>query len=368
MNQQQQHVETFISTTRSQKNDNDDEEQSADSCHDDDDNVNAPSNDDNKKSSEPDEAEIKEIDGGRARIGAHRERVVERQLDAIVRIAKDISQREFRAGVNSYVPEHVMRRFEDPFIALTHCVDIELEYEKGAAEMAEAMADFSRRVEPVSKRGSLKRTISKSLRISNTIPIAPSLASIENERVTASLISEEARSVSKRLSDLCHPFAVTLCRLARIRNQLQAKNVLQFMPYVLIHTSVARHPRLMNLKIGDNSMIIEVGRACARTFVLLESYAQVYRIDNAERRWETFNHYAGVWFIKQCGKEKSRDLVSVDWRLDAQTHQPLPGNVVQERIQVMTGEMPFIMIGVLHTMGLYDARDNLLWSMYQDLI
>jgi hypothetical protein len=355
---------TLSTTPRYQFNDDDDNEEQENN------NTTTTNNNLDEEASAESADETTEGDSS-APLGPTRGTIVEKQLDAIVRIARDISERAFQPSANSYLPRHVMARFEDPFIALTYCVDIEMEHERGAAEMAEAFTDITKRTAQITgekKKLSLKRSISKSLKIRPTPNAVPEVLVLEKDRQSAALVAEEARLCSKRLSDLCHPFAMLICRLARIRNRLQMQNVLEFMPYVLVHHTVARHPRLTNLKIGDNSLIIEVGRACARIFVLLESYSQVFRLENAERRWNTFNQYAGIWFIKQVGSERSRELVSVDWRLDPLTHAPLASNVVQEHIQVMTSEMPFIMIGVLHSMSLYDARDRLLWSMYQDLI
>jgi len=144
--------------------------------------------------------------------------------------------------------------------------------------------------------------------------------------------------------------------------------LLTFVPFILVHPSVARHPRLGRLKLGDNTLILEVGRAYVREFILLETYAQAFYIENAERRYTALARHADQWLSEKFASAVIGDMLPVDWFLDAHTHEPLDESVLSERREAMRREVPFMMIGLLHTLRMHDERDLIVWSIYQKLV
>jgi len=296
-------------------------------------------------------------------------------LDAAV---KDVV-RQLRYDDQSHLPCFLTTRLADPFITLSHYVDADKIYQKALADIGHAVREhdaLGSAEERNAKRKSLRRTFTEKIKPPTKLPNEEitdearkqHLTTIDAERVIAERIEAEARRLSIKLSHTVDVFVDHLCDIAGIRDRMCKHDLLTFAPYVLVDPSVSRHPRLSRLKLGDNTMVLELGRASVRAFVLLETYAQAYQIENAERRCRELESHAHAWLEEQCGAASIADMLPVQWYLHAQTSEPLDADTIDARSARMRNEMPFIMIGVLMAMRLRAEAEQLIWSLYQKLV
>lgn len=304
--------------------------------------------------------------------------------------------RELRYTNQSYLPGFVTSRLADPFIALRNCVDASLIFEKSVAHLSEKLMQQAAPASPRptatsatndNKRLSLRRSLTarnvKAQQSANTDPSSSSSSTttssssaddtsaqvvLDEERRLARIVTAEAERVASRLSKVTDVFVDRLCRLVNIRDGQTKLDLLQFTPYTLLHPSVARHPNLRRLKLGDSTILLAIARAYVREFILLETFAQAYLIENAERRCAAVERQADEWVAEQFAPAVVADMLPVDWFLDEQTHEPLEDTVLDERRAAMRRELPFLIIGVLHLMRLTAERDLVVWSLYQKIV
>jgi hypothetical protein len=298
--------------------------------------------------------------------------------------------RELRYNNQSYLPGFITSRLADPFIALRNCVDASLIFEKSVAHLSEKLMQQAVPASPrptgtstpsdikkLSLRRSLTaRNVKAQQQSVNTEPSTSSSSTddtsaqvvLDEERRLARIVTAEAERVASRLSKVTDVFVDRLCRLVNIRDGQTKLDLLQFTPYTLLHPSVARHPNLRRLKLGDSTILLAVARAYVREFILLETFAQAYLIENAERRCAAVERQADEWVAEQFAPAVVADMLPVDWFLDEQTHEPLEDTVLDERRAAMRRELPFLIIGVLHLMRLTAERDLVVWSLYQKIV
>lgn len=285
--------------------------------------------------------------------------------------------RQLRYDNQSHLPCFVTTRLQDPFIALSYHVDAEQLYQKGIADISAAMRVQEQTASSSSSSGakhkSLRRTLTgkiKPVKVdeSSGDDARRHINELDHERSVAERIEAEARGLSIRLSRTVDVFVEQLCAIANLNEKAYKHDLLTFAPYVLVDPSVSRHPKFDRLKLGDNRMVLEIGRAEVRSFVLMETYAQAYHVENAERRCKELESQASVWLASKCAATTIDEMLPVQWHLDAQTHEPLDADTLEPRAARMRNELPFIMIGVLTAMRMRAEAAEVIWSLYQKII
>jgi len=300
-------------------------------------------------------------------------RLVAEQITPLLSTAVAATVRHLRYEDRSYLPRFVTTRLTDPFLALRNCVDESLIFERGIADISDAfMRQAAASSAAESKTRSLRRTLtmrgSRATVALDDSSLPGTLGVLDEQKRIAKIITAEAERVAARLSVVSEVFVAQLATLLNIRDRQLHLDMRTFAPHILVHPSVARHASLGKLRLGDCTLILELGRAYMREFILLETYAQAYRIDNAERRCETLSRHADAWLAEHFNAAAVADMLPVDWFLDEKTHEPLDDVVLDARREAMRREVPFMMIGFLHAMRMNDERDLVVWSIFQKLI
>lgn len=262
-------------------------------------------------------------------------------------------------------PPAVIAEFDDPFLALRCWSEIERKYQTGALAIAAATSSSSTTV----ATNSTKRL---SLRRHKEPPIDPALStllnSIETERGTAELISKYASEVHDRLHEVCPLFVDELCRLVQLFGASPQREAIEAMaPFVLLHDSVAQHPRLRCLKIADGAMVLEIGICVVRTHILTNTYCAAYSMVDGERRCAEVRRYASTWLTENC-KDNARSLVPVYWRYNAKTNERLTDKEETELVNTLMSDVPFMMIGLMELLRMEEAKHALVRSLFRRLI
>lgn len=314
----------------------------------------------------------------RSKTARHVTRLVAEQVRPLLQTAVVEAVRCLKYEGPSFLPGFVTTRLADPFLALRNCVDESLLFERGIADISEAFIRHAA-VDNSNKHRSLRRTLTGKPGVKLTSSgeqsnssaggeLRKTLGTLDEQKRVAKIVTGEAERVALRLSVVTEAFVAQLTTLLGIRDRQRQMDMLTFAPYVLVHSSVARHASLSRLRLSDNVLITELGRAHARQFILFETFAQAYRIENAERRYDTLQRHADDWLAERFAPAVVNDMLPVDWFLDERTHEPLEEAVLSARRATMRRELPFLIIGVLHLMRFADERDSVIWSIYQKLI
>jgi hypothetical protein len=276
----------------------------------------------------------------------------------------------------SYLPYFVTTRLVDPFLALRYNVNESLLYEKGVDDIADAISKQAAESAgaPDKKHKSLRRAFTKSkLSASGEATTAEalkkSIGNLEEEKRVAKIITAEVERVIMRLSRVSETFAARMVELTETRDKTARYNMYTLSPYVLIHPSISQHPKLVNCRLGDYSMVLELGRCCMRQFIVFETFAQAYTMENAEARCRRVESFADEWLKENFPAATISDMMPVEWFLHPVTHEPLDEAILTERRAAMIREIPFIIIGFLHILQFYSReRDRIMWSIYQKMI
>lgn len=260
-------------------------------------------------------------------------------------------------------PPNVIAEFDDPFLALRCWSEIQRKHQSGALAIAAATSSTAP-VEPSTKRLSLRRHKEPAI----DPALATMLNTIESERASAELIARGAMEAHDALRAVCPLFVKELCRLANIGDPSTQREAIEAMaPFVLLHNTVAQHPRLQCLSIADGTMVLEIGISVVRTHILTNTYCAASTLVDGERRCAEVRRYASTWLTENC-KDNARSIIPVYWRYDVRKNERLTDVEEKDLVNRLMSDVPFLMIGLLELLRLEDSKNAMVRSLFRRLI
>ena len=251
----------------------------------------------------------------------------------------------------------------DPFITLRFQIDVERQF-------ADIEVDRPGAAEPEPTSGSKKKTLRKLMRKADTDNdnAAPVLSSKIKVRITDDQkirLGKELARITKDLSGAVDSFVALSCSVCKITMREIVNEMREFVPYFMLDNSVTKHPKLLGLRLTDNTTYIELGRTLLRSHALAVACAQGQTLANANQRIRRMDELLDVWITRRS-PTRARNAMPVMWTLEASTHEPLPETFLEKRTRDMMREVPLLIIGMLHVMCLRAERDNLVREIFDD--
>ena len=254
-----------------------------------------------------------------------------------------------------YLPSCLAAQFESPLLVLRFFFDTQDTTAKAAAEIASVL-----RTSGSSKKGSLRR---------QTSALDVNEANALDEQQAALAVADEARDVTKRLTDTIDTFMRLVVALTGLTDKQQIFETLSFAEYLLLDDSVIDHPRLRRRRLASNGLIVANGRMHVQKLINAQAWQEGYGVVEAKRRTQTVFDQANKWLADVCkGVCDLFDVLPVVWTLDYKLNEKLSNAALGERTVQASLDLPFLMIGMFDALRLNEPRDALARSLLRRLI
>src|SRR6056297_197982 len=274
------------------------------------------------------------------------------------------SAQESRVYASRWLPTFATS-LADPFITLRHQIDVERHFSEIEIDRpGEPSADSS--------SGGKKKTLRKLMRKGESAreDAAPVRSSKIKARISEDQkirLGRELARITKDLSSAVDNFVALSCSVCSITTREIIQELTEFAPYLMLDNSIAKHPKLIGMRLTDNTTYIELGRTLLRAHALASSCAQGQTLANANQRIRRMDDLLDVWITRRS-PTRARNAMPVMWTLEASTHEPLAETFLEKRTRDMMREVPLLMIATLHVMCLREERDKLVREIFDDAL
>jgi len=262
----------------------------------------------------------------------------------------------------------------DPFVQLKYNVDVKKTFAQTEiarkARPDEESGDDADQPKDSKKKSTLKRMMKKSHSTKDTDTVtAPSFkVKVKLTQDQELRLKAEIDRIVGSLSKAVDVFVDLVCFLTKITNKAVVTELFQFAPYVLIDTSVSYHPDLKDLRLGDNSVYVQLGKDLLSQFAMSTAAAQGKSLAHAKQRLKRCTDLLHVWLTERTRrfKQNIQEAMPVVWSLDSKNHEPLPETFLLKTANDRMSDLPLLIVAVLHVMGLTWERDGLVSEIFGD--
>lgn len=250
------------------------------------------------------------------------------------------------------------RKAPDPFIALRNHFDAQTMFAGSVATLEGALA--TNRPTSASSSSSFGKKLSLR-RNKKSLPNHEqneTLGAVRIDAKRASLVAEEVERILARLSSATDSF-VEMCRKLCGLSQSLCEDISMIAPFILLDSTVSRHPRLGSLSLHDNTLEVAQGECLLHLHLLRLSSEHNYGVEEAEMRKKRIMQKLNLW-VSDKFKDIATNAMPVFWELNQRSHEPLDEKKISEMIPIAMSKLPLLLISMFDNMLLVDCREKVI--------